>query len=219
MEEILDNHYKLHYKNKFVAICGIDGAGKSTLHNMLMNEYSSSFTFSKKNTSINSNLLLKYHEIKKRNDKAWIQGSFAVANAYCCATDFLNYYDSNLAMASHDNKIVISDRYKLCYLAYARAINRNVYMHVQKMLFNIPDPIHTFYIQASLDTIIHRLNERKDKTDSENLVTLSKCKDSYETIIKENDNSNNNITIIDNNGDITKAYNEIIDKLKSIHII
>lgn len=106
-----------------VAICGVDGAGKSTLRQALADRLAlPRVAFIAKDRRTSVELLEQYGFHKPDSRRNWINGPFAQCAAIATVFDFMYHYDQVIvpAMASHD--YVICDRYKLCYQAYLAAV-------------------------------------------------------------------------------------------------
>ena len=187
-------------KSKTIAVCGVDGSGKSTLIEMLKDEYTgyNNLTFLKKTNNANYNLLKAYHGAKPQNQRGWITSSFSRANAFACAFDFISHYYDIIYPQMGRTQVLICDRHKPCWLAYGYMVG-GVYSDILDLLKGIPDPDHVFYIYASVNTIKTRLKKRGDSSN-----TTEAFAKAYEDVFK----NDNNVTYISNDRSINETFSE-----------
>ena len=186
-------------KPLLIAVCGIDGVGKTTLIDKLKKEtFSKDFVFVQKRTNEIFKLAKKYHPFAPADGKPWIGNSFSRAIAYACAFDFLQHFSKNVQPQLEAGKVIVSDRYSLSWLVYAHIVG-NVYSDIRDLLGSIPEPDHLIYIYASNRVVKKRLEARGDKS-----ATSEHRRKAYEEILT----SYRNVTRISSERRIQEVYRE-----------
>ena len=189
-----------------VAICGIDGVGKSTLINMLKKEIfgQKDILFVNKKINTNYKLLKQYHGVLPEIEENWINSSFSRANSFACAFDFIEHYFKKInPYLSNHGKVIICDRHKPCWLAYGFLVGP-VYKDICDLLQKIPEPNYTFYIHAPISLVKERLSRRGDKSYTSGAFACA-----YEQIL----GSMRNVIRISNDKSIEDTYSEFRDHI------
>lgn len=147
---------------KLVAICGPDGAGKTTLINCVQKELSDErYCFVKKRKHTCSDLIQNYVMNNSVDVSAEEEKLRAKINSIGCAFDFLQYYDEAIKDELSDNRIVVCDRYSYCYMAYALQVG-DVEQYVFSLLKNVRKADLIIYVDADIETLEERLRLKNE---------------------------------------------------------
>jgi thymidylate kinase len=199
------------FNPKLIAICGVDGVGKSTLIDMLENDLGQQdILFTRKNIHKNSDLIKQFHGVLRKEQQDWFASSFSRANAFACAFDFLAHYHEIIKPIISDGRVAICDRYKPCYLAYGFVVS-SVYEDICDLLMNIPEAEYIFYIDAHIDLIMKRLAS-KEPDEIHNKSLLIAYANAYEQILE----SQSNVVRIYNNEDIRDVYQKFKKEITNV---
>lgn len=181
-------------KKKIIAVCGIDGAGKTTLISKLHEDLGDErFYFPVKRVHTNAELLYKYMSY----DRTYDDCPYNRVDAYGSALDFLEHYEKNISPLIQKDKIVICDRYKLCYLAYAYQVN-STFIDISKLLESVIDPDYYIFINTDIEVAKKRLLAR-----NEDIFHIEGFEAAYLEIIK----GLNNVICIPSNDEFGSTYN------------
>jgi len=196
---------------RIVCLCGIDGAGKSTLFRSIKTSNISnecifkSFNYRDNvNRFITSNPKIAFSSINIYSENY----RNLLIDAY--ATDFIDFYFKEIEPLSNTDKVIICDRWFHCILAFERALSikhkalskRFDKCEAGTLIFYISvDPIIAFYRQSIINQ-----NTKK------NLTLLENYQKGYEDYFKEK--NLNYYKIVNNN--IISSFDEILNKIKQI---
>ena len=162
---------------KIIAICGPDGAGKTTLINQVKkNIYGKHIHYAIKRKHSCSDMISRYVDENKSEGEKTIRNEL---NSIGCAFDFLQYFDEDIRDYLCDDNVVICDRYSYCYLAYSIQIGetRN---HVFSLLESVPHADLIVYVENEIDVLKERLKQKnEDYRDLEGFMA------GYEALFKE----------------------------------
>jgi dTMP kinase len=196
-----------------VAICGLDGSGKSTQVKFLTSHLKNQgykAEFSKVNPLIGTDVLLKLSEKLFGDPYDYHPGIPPTILNSVLACDFTRHY-LNVLGTSNELDYLICDRHKLCYIVYPEAYGSEM-KWIENILSLIPDPDITIYLDTSVDVCTSRLLNRTEEPvrKDENPELLTEVKSRYLRRISEN----NNIYCINGNEEPEVIINTI---LKIVH--
>ncbi|QJC35577.1 dTMP kinase [Enterobacteriaceae endosymbiont of Donacia sparganii] len=196
--------------NKFIVIEGINGAGKSTICNYIVELLN----------NLNINNIIKTHEPggtfiaeKLRNII-----KFSKKEIFSHKTELLLIYASRLQLL--DNIIrpninthwILSDRYDLSTFAYqigGRGINKNIILFLQNFINNNIKPDIIIYLDVDPIIALQRIKfKKKDRIEQESIEFFLKVRNYYLKIA----NKKKNIIIVDANKSL-KNVKFIIKKI------
>ncbi|QJC29836.1 dTMP kinase [Enterobacteriaceae endosymbiont of Plateumaris sericea] len=184
-------------RNQFIVVEGIDGSGKTTICNYIinllhnLNIHNIIYTHEPGGTPLAEKLrqLIKYSKNEILSSK----------------TELLLIYASRLQLLDNilrpniNNCWILSDRYDLSSYAYqigGRGINKKDILFFQKFILNNIKPNITIYLDVNPVISLNRIKLRKkDRIEKESLTFFSKVRKYYLKLA----NQNNNIIIIDAN--------------------
>lgn len=187
---------------KIIAVCGIDGAGKSTLIDMLKKDLNGNeYVYPKKKIHINSNLINNYINPFRNSNSYYFR-----TNSYGCAFDFLAHYDESIKPYLLSNNVLICDRYKYCYLAYAYQVS-STFGDICHLLKTVPEADYVLYIDTDPSIAQKRLDMREEKIND--LKGFAKA---YKHLFK----SYKNVIRIENNDNLSYSYGRFRSELLKI---
>lgn len=162
---------------KIIAICGPDGAGKTTLINRVQkNIYGEHIHYATKRKHICSDMVSRYlNEDKSINAKNMRDE----LNSIACAFDFLQYFNEEINDYLYNNNIIICDRYSYCYLAYSIQVGKTR-NHIFSLLKNLPHADLIIYVENDIKVLKERLKQKNEA--DRNLESFMA---GYETLFKE----------------------------------
>ncbi|SES96892.1 dTMP kinase [[Clostridium] polysaccharolyticum] len=170
-----------------IAVCGIDGCGKSTQINMLkkyLEEKQKTVNITKVKMNRTS-ILFDVSEKVFGDPYAYHPHIQPEVMNTVIACDVAYHYRYEVEKVK-DCDYLLCDRHKLCYLAYTDAFGGEV-KWIEEIMKQFPDPDITIYIRGNVELSTKRLMSRADKpirTD-ENPEILSSALNAYEERIKE----------------------------------
>jgi dTMP kinase len=173
-----------------LAICGIDGSGKTTQVTLLADLLAQK-GFKVKITKakmINSEVLFSLSEKMFGDKYDYHPGIPPLLMNVVLACDAAHHY-LNEDKQWDDYDFVICDRHKLCYEAYSDAYGTDMEW-IRQILTLINDPDLVFYIETPVEIAINRLNNRIDKPirSDETPEILNESLKSYRKLIPEKTN-------------------------------
>lgn len=191
--------------NNFIVFEGLDGAGTTTQSKLIAQNINNSiFTFEPTDNHIGK-LLRKI--LKKEIDSA------ALSITYLFMADRAEHIfgENGVVELCNQNKIVVSDRYLFSTLAY-----QSLTMDFDELLLlnkNFPLPKILFFLDTDMKECQKRVNHRGEKKEIyENLDIQEKVYKNYKKVIKQFENSDMIIKILDGN----KSEEELLHEELSI---
>lgn len=187
-----------------IAVCGIDGSGKTTFVNkyaMMLEK--KGLRVKKMKLELNNQKIIEQVFPSEMNRKGKKRGE-VLWERIGVAFDFVNYYLDIDKINDYD--VIICDRYDLCYLAYSRVygIRRRVYRKIKKIYEVAPIPNYYIYFDISTQNALKRIEERGEKISrDEHEEILERVQKYYKELIATIDNC----IIVD----ATKSYVEILE--------
>ncbi len=165
------------HKGIFVAIEGIDGSGKTTqVKNVyeLLKKNGYSVLYTQEPTRDKLGLILREY-LKNKNTDPHV-------DALLFAADRIEHYNKTIQPNIKDNKIVITDRYKISSFVYqnAQGVDLDWIREINKMA---PDPDIVIYLDIPVDIALKRLNSA-DRSVIEKFETRNYLTKIYENYMK-----------------------------------
>ncbi|QJC33581.1 dTMP kinase [Enterobacteriaceae endosymbiont of Donacia provostii] len=206
----------MKYKN-FIVVEGIDGAGKSTICDYIINLLNKLHIFN----------IIKIHEpgstpIAEKLRKII---KFSKEEFFSYKTELLLIYAARLQLLDNiirpniNKNWILSDRYDLSTYAYqigGRSINKRNIIFLQKFIKNDIKPNITIYLDVNPLIAIQRIQSKiKDRIEKESITFFSKVRNFYIKMVKKD----KTIKFIDANKDlkyVKSAVKNIILKLINI---
>lgn len=202
-------------KSTIISLCGLDATGKTTIFNLLKKKFNNkNFAFIPRGANTFEQIITDYFPRKYQNKIDWIKGDFASAISFACAVDFYKYYLEYIKPLENQRKIIITDRYSTCFLAYSMCIigNNN---HTNKLLKKVRPPDYVIFLTCQEKILKRRLEKRslEQRHDFDNRNSQKRFMKSYLKLFK---NYPSRVIKIRNNLDISVALNRIIEIINSI---
>lgn len=166
---------------KVVAVCGIDGSGKTTILAALeAAHYISSARFCAFQHRTN---VARVHKLRPSISARPFLGTTdhrALCWAYCC--DFLSYYIDDIESVLPEQGVIISDRWTYCVSAFCPADNTRT--DITDILSSIKIPDLVIYIDVEPHVAYERIRMRGDQQPSKTLEILTFYRSGYETVLR-----------------------------------
>jgi len=158
-----------------VALCGLDGSGKSSLLARLASQGWPGAAFVAKVSRPNVDAVeAAFAGARRPARDPYLRGEFAEAVRWAHAYDFLRYYDEEVRPRLSEYGVVVSDRWSLCSITYAEAGVR-LGEHVHQLLACVPTPDLIIYLDVSLEEARRRIRIRGDAKPNEDRSVLEAC--------------------------------------------
>lgn len=171
-----------------IAVCGVDGVGKSTLCGGLRRYFSGQsdtvelFSRTKKEADRLS-LAGKYVLPYVQEPHPWLSGDFATIVSDGLLLDFLESYHERLAPAYRRGKTVVCDRYTPCFFAYIRAVQGCTLF--EEVLQRLRPPDMVLYLAAPAAALAVRQTQRGGRQADEDPVLQGRFDAAYRTYFQE----------------------------------
>ncbi len=184
-----------------VAICGIDGAGKTALIEKLFAHYQTiGISVDKAKVDFPCKEICKTAELLKENKIVRIGIAF----------DFVNYYHR----FTSSSQLVLCDRFDVCYRVLNRVdkIGENLINQLDKLYSTIEDADLYILLDIPVDLAAKRLTLRGDRAENESDDVLRSMQHYYNNELAKKKNS----VVIDASQSIEVVFGaakEFIDKL------
>lgn len=198
---------------KSIAICGVDGSGKSTIVNMLeeSNILKNVFFFRRtKYEDGNLNLVKKYFPRKYGDSRDWKESAFGKNIGLGILLDFIRCYDEN-AKAMEDYDYVVFDRFLPCYLAYIDIFEDVT--PLKGLLSKFVQPDLTLYIDAGISNLEKRYLNRQSGDDDEDIELMRMFDESYRRVFEK---FQTKYQVIDNSGDLSSTKDQVLTAIKPV---
>ena len=161
---------------RLIAVCGVDGVGKSTLLSRLIQEDCSKALLAPvKMSHRDSDLMV---QLRNTCETTPPSRDFYRMNALACAFDYRAHFEAEVRPLLKLTGVVFCDRYTPCYVA--NGLMSQMRPEVEYVLRDLPRPDYVIYVHAPLATVLERqlLKEEPDHRTQEFAAA-------YETILKE----------------------------------
>jgi thymidylate kinase len=187
--------------NRLVAFCGIDGAGKSTLVQLLASRQELDACVLKKEDKHACELVARHHARQHHDARDWETGPFAAAVALATAIDFLSHYTAAIVPALARQSLVIVDRYTPCYEAYLESTG---YPYDAALVFAGVRPADlVVYVETPVELALARCQARGSAGEDETAGVQRRFAAAYERVLARAPCS---VVRVRNDGSIEDAY-------------
>jgi thymidylate kinase len=153
-----------------IALCGLDGVGKSSLFEALHRHYrASGVAFIGRGPADAEQLIERSFPRSFTDVRDWQEGEFFDAMSIACAMDYAVYHHAALAplldascvrLLGRAPRAIITDRHALCFIAYA-ASGEVPQRTALRLLETIPAPDLVVYVEAPPLLIAERRRDGK----------------------------------------------------------
>lgn len=193
-----------------IAMCGIDGSGKTTQGKLLLNYYNElgiKAAFVKQHTK-------EYYTNRDMNNYLYNKNYRTEATtkemAFLSAYDRFKQYNNEIRPRLEDGFIVIVDRY--IYSAYAYSMARGLelpwLLRINKI---VPNPDVTIYLDVDVNEAQKRIRNREQLSVEEMNKTFQRRARSY--YLSEVWGKGNNYFVVDGSGEIVDVHRQILKRL------
>jgi len=167
--------------SKIIAICGIDGSGKTSLVRRLReSSLLGGASFVKKEQKENFERVLRLAPPTNSMPDAYLRGVFAHASRWAHALDFLRYYEQIVQPLERQHvPLIVSDRWAFCTITFAD-IGIDLKDEIEYLLRNVPRPDLTIHLDVPPHTAMTRLLARGALAHDESLELLTEYRNAYE---------------------------------------
>jgi len=166
-------------KVSVVAICGIDGAGKTTLFEGLRGSREFSSLLFRRFSTRNNLALLRTAQAELGIESPYAQANdAALCWAYCF--DFLRYYESDVRPVLLHGSTLVSDRWAQCVVAFCSS-EHSLREGVALVLKAIPEPDLVLFLDVEPDEAYKRILSRGKPEKS--LAVLEVYRRGYEEVL------------------------------------
>ena len=136
-----------------VALCGADGTGKTRLLREVERRICDpGVACVSRGAARTERLVEQYWARTFGNERDWVDAGFGNAIALACAVDFWEHYCEEVVPLLTTKRLVICDRYSVCFLSYAMCLLRPEPAAIA-ILDAIPKPDRIIHIVASDEVI------------------------------------------------------------------
>lgn len=171
-----------------IAVCGVDGIGKSTLCAGLKRDLadrggSVSFFSRAKVTADRLDLTTRYVLPHVNVKDPWYRGDFAKIVSDGLVLDFVEGVHKSLMPEYRQGKTIICDRYTPCYFAYAKVVQRA--SPFELVLQHIPPPDLVLYLSAVPAVLAERQQQRGGTQADESPILQREFDRAYRSYLNE----------------------------------
>lgn len=193
-------------RGRLVAVCGIDGAGKSSLVARVAARLGPPVLAVRKDVRDAVELFQRHARPDPGDPERWSGGPFAHCVAAASALDFLRHYEKAIAPALAAGRLVLADRYAPCYQAYLRATGAP--LDDAAPFAGLPVPDLAVLVDVPVDVAVARHWERGGPSADETPAVLTAVRGAYRALAAEEPER---WRILDNTG----GFDEACDMLRS----
>jgi thymidylate kinase len=197
---------------QIIAICGIDGTGKSTIVNELERRSlipGASYVRLEKKLPSNRSVINKYGSRLYNDGRDWLEGSYAESIGIGLAFDFLEHYETNIEPLLGNVPYIVSDRYFPCFVSYLESIYST--FSANELFNGTRDPDIVFFVYIQEETLVLRHQSRGGKQEDEDPVVMSRFNRAYRDFFER---SSLRVKYVDNGGKLDKTLDFLIDELR-----
>jgi thymidylate kinase len=203
-----------------VALCGVDGAGKTTLFRALQERGElPGVSFVGRGPDPAERFVTESFPREHGDERDWFESEFGNAVAIACALDFADHYHQRVLPLREESSLVVSDRYASCYIAYARA-QRPVSTIAVSVLAGVPPPECILFLTAEWDVIRRRLANRPARPARPgDEFELPSCQERFlEGYRRLFVDYPSRVVEIENGGTVDEALSRVVGILKEIRV-
>lgn len=196
-------------KGKLITLEGIDGSGKSTITERLMNHPSlSNVVFTREPTK---------NWIGKAVEQAIHSDTDQIAEFFLFTSDHAEHISKTIYPALENGKNVISDRYLDSRCAYQGVTLSEKFEDPIKWVQKIHDgwtiiPDLTIFLDIDPEFAIERCGNRGEQTKFEKMEFLQQVYDNYQRLMKDNPER---FVVVDSNQPIEEVEKDVVDIITS----
>jgi dTMP kinase len=163
-----------------IAICGIDGSGKSTIIDRLRAEpMLRDACFIKKQDKENINRVIDLNTPIGPMPQAYLKGPLAASIRWAHAFDYLRFYETTVRPLTRRHSILVSDRWSFCPIAFAN-VGTRLAEDIDFLLRHVGRPDLTIFLDVDAETAFARLQARGPVLDDEHIDLLRAYREAYE---------------------------------------
>lgn len=155
-------------RTRLIAVCGVDGAGKSSLVDEMERRRmlpDCAYMRRPKTEETNGALVARHAPRRHGDGRDWISGEFAEAMGVALAFDYLEFYDRSVRPLIGVRSFIVCDRYALCFIAYLKSIGSA--FPIAAAYDKLWRPDLTVYVSVPLDVLHERHARRGGRADDE----------------------------------------------------
>jgi thymidylate kinase len=193
-----------------IALCGVDGVGKTTIATMLRNRGQlPAAQFLKKDITTCRSIIDTFHAREYEDHRDFNGGSYGAMRAIADTIDFLQYYSSTIQPITHlPESLTVLDRYSLCYISYLSCVAP--FIDGQRMLSRVAQADLTVLIESDPSLLTERYVARGGADEDENMELMDRFAKAYrEHAVR----SANAVLRVNNSGDIEETYEVVLREI------
>lgn len=195
---------------RLIALCGIDGAGKSTLSRRLRERRAlEDAAFVRKELHDTTNAVRLYHRRTYGDARDWITGPYAYSMGLAAAFDFLRHYDEVIRPLLGTRRHVVSDRYSICYQAYL--LSTAYPLPVDDMFDKIVPPDLVVYVDVPVSVAVERQAARGGASEDEAPEVMERFEEAYRKLLPHLDCP---VLELDNDRALEESYDDLVERLR-----
>ena len=165
---------------RIVAICGLDGAGKTTVVERVARAlHDRGVVATSKRVRDNVNHVVATFHPAGQSPDAYFGGPFAQAVRWAHGFDFLRYYEEEVLSRCMEDVTILSDRWTICSVSYSDAFT-HLGCEMDALLAGIPPPDLLIYLDVPAEEAVRRIEVRGDRQGNEGLELLRQCALAYD---------------------------------------
>ncbi len=183
---------------KIISICGIDGAGKTSIVEAMKEQdifQNAHYLSLSKNPPCNRDIINRYCDREYSDSRDWIKGSFAETIGVGLAFDFLKHYKDNIESLLGHVDYIVTDRYFACFICYLESINSTFPIDSLFSIAKKPDLV--IHPQVSVNVLSERHKTRGGEQDDEHPEVLLNFQNTYK---KHFENVSYKVLTVNNDG-------------------
>lgn len=167
------------HRSKIIAICGIDGSGKSTVIAELREDAAfRDACFLKKDDKDNFSRVIELNKPIGPMPRAYLEGALATAIRWAHAFDYLRYYETTVRPLTRRSSLIVSDRWSFCPIAFA-GVGTALVGEISFLLRHVDEPDLTIFLDVEPDLAFARLEARGPVLDDEHVDLLHAYRTAY----------------------------------------
>lgn len=214
-------------KCNIIAICGVDGSGKSSIVNTLEADHfldDCLYVRREKYKDSNLSLINRFHERRYGDSRDWINGPYAESVGIAIALDYLRYYQEVIEKEAGHYQHIVCDRYTWCFISYLKSIGST--FPIESLFGKTLPATKILYINAGLHNLEKRYQARNQQnssvnainSDDENPVVMENFHQAYMACLEQSIGINielTDVSIIDNSGNFCATMNQVHQALSA----
>lgn len=196
---------------RLIVVCGVDGAGKSSLIEALRAKKIPNAAFVHKKSWACARLVNLYYSRSDPRPSDWISGAFAEMMGHACLMDFLSHFDDNIRPLIGQYDYLFCDRYFYCFAAFLRIVRPDLEV-LSKLSATIPSPELVVHVRVELARLRERYEMRGGASEDESLELMSRIDREYLTLFES---LGRRVVRVENNGSFEDTFNTVSGLLKN----